>query len=205
MHKFAASYCRPKILLMVFFTVATWASANVLTLPLAFFFDDPEDDREEALEDAATWSESELATINRPGFSLKYPKDWEIASHQADYDPDRLFSIETGGASHIMIEIFDANSGMNLESTMQSVLTALDGTAVNTYSYGDFETWGQYNGVGRHLKGKVMNIMPGGCRVFACVVPGKNKGILVTEFYMSDDLPNAMPGFELISQTLIFK
>lgn len=187
---------------VAFFTIV---SAYAVNLPIAFFFDDPEDDRQEAIEEAGSWSQSDIATINRPTFVLSYPKDWTVASYQPDYDPDRLFTIETEGSSHINIEIFQASPGMDMEKTMEDVLQALDGPAVNTYSYGDFDTWGPYNGVGKHLKGKIMNILPGGCRVFAATVPGTNKGILITEFYMSDDLPNAMPGFELISQTLKFK
>lgn len=176
-----------------------------MRLPLAFFFDDPEDDRQEAIDDAGEWSASDLATIDRPGFTLKYPRDWKIATHQPDYNPDRLFTIETPGSSHIAIEIFDLNSNLNLSQTMADVIQALDGPAVETYSYGDFEQWGQYQGEGRHLKGKIMSILPGGCRVFVTSIPGKGKGLLVTEFYMSDDLPQAHPGFDLISQTLVFK
>ncbi|WP_269541476.1 hypothetical protein [Cerasicoccus fimbriatus] len=192
---------------MMAMVVASFAvvSAYAVNLPLAFFFDDPEDDRQDAIEEAGSWSPSDMASIDRPTFSLKYPKNWVIATHQPDYDPDRLFTIETDGSSHINIEIFQASPGMDVEKTMEDVLQALDGPAVNTYSYGDFDTWGPYSGVGKHLKGKIMNILPGGCRVFAAVVPGTNRGILITEFYMSDDLPSAMPGFELISQTLTFK
>ncbi|WP_309381697.1 hypothetical protein [Cerasicoccus frondis] len=205
MGKSVSSLLRSKFFFPLVFGAFALTSASAYHLPLAFFFDDPEDDRQEVLEEAGSWSQSDLATINRPAFSLSYPKEWTIASHQADYDPDKLFTIETGGASHIMIEIFDANSEMDLENTMRNVLIALDGTAVNTYSEAKFDTWGKYTGQGKHLKGKVMNLFPGGLRVFATVIPGKNKGLLVTEFYMSDDLPNALPGFELISQTLVFK
>lgn len=185
--------------------LAMLGTAQAMNLPIAFFFDDPEDDREEAIEEAGEWSESEMATIDRPGFKLKYPKDWTVAKHQPDYNPDRLFSIETPGSSHIQIEIFDAKPGMDVTQTMQDVLQALDGPAVETYSYGDFEEWGHFEGEGKHLKGKIMSIIPGGCRVFVTVIPGKNKGLLVTEFYMSEDLPEAHPGFNLISQTLVFK
>ncbi|GHC04406.1 hypothetical protein [Cerasicoccus arenae] len=180
-------------------------TVGAVNLPLAFFFDDPEDDREEAIEDAGEWSESDLVTVNRPGFTLQYPKDWRLATNQADYKPDSLFTIETPGSSHIVIEIFDAAPGMDVSGAMDDVLQALDGPAVETYSYGSFETWGNYKGVGKHLKGKIMSMIPGGCRVFAAVVPGTNKGILITEFYMSEDLPVALPGYDLISRTLVFK
>lgn len=180
-------------------------SLSAMNLPIAFFFDDPEDDRNDAVKDAGEWNNADLTTIDRPGFTLKYPRDWKLASKQSDFDPDRLFTIETPGSSHIVIEIFDVNGGMNVEKAMEDVLLALDGPAVDTYSYGDFETWGPYKGVGRHLKGKIMSIIPGGCRVFAAVIPGKNKGLLITEFYMAEDLPTALPGYDVISQTLVFK
>lgn len=185
--------------------LAAIGSVQAMHLPLAFFFDDPEDDREEAIEKAGEWKASEMATIDRPAFTLKYPSGWTIAKHQADYNPDRLFTIETPGSSHIAIEIFDLRPGMNVSETMRDVLQALDGPAVETYSYGDFETWGHYQGEGKHLKGKIMSLIPGGCRVFVAKIPEKGKGLLITEFYMSDDLPEAHPGFDLISQTLVFK
>jgi len=183
--------------------IANFALATPF-LPLAFFFDDPEDDRQEAIDSAGAWSSHEIATIDRPEFRLNYPADWTIASYQSDYDPDRLFTIETTGQSHITIEIFDITN-KSLEQTMADVLQALDGPAISTYSYGDFDYWGRYAGEGRHLKGKVLSIMPGGIRVFAAKIPSRGKGLLVTEFYMSEDLPSALPGFDLISQTFAFK
>ncbi|MGE9296778.1 MAG: hypothetical protein ACQKBV_10860 [Puniceicoccales bacterium] len=183
--------------------IASTASAIPL-LPLAFFFDDPEDDRQEAISHAGQWNTSEMATINRPGFQLSYPANWQVATHQADYNPDKLFTIETDGQSHIVIEIYDITS-KPLNQTMDEVMMALDGPAIETYSSSDFQEWGGYQGIGRHLKGKILSILPGGVRVFAAKVPEKGKGFLVTEFYMSDDLPSALPGFDLISQTFLLK
>lgn len=195
-----------KYLLAAFVLVACVAQLPAFpSMPLAFLFDDPEDDRQEAINQAGAWSASEVTSINRPGFSLQYPSHWKVATHQGDYNPDRLFTIETPGGSHVVIEIFNAPPGTNLSSLLADVLPALDGPAVETYSYGDFNAWGNFQGKGQHLKGKIMSIIPGGCRVFAALVPGKSQGLLITEFYLSEDLPDAMPGFDLISRTLVFK
>ncbi|MEO0794112.1 MAG: hypothetical protein AAFX93_03065 [Verrucomicrobiota bacterium] len=204
MEKQGKSIYRVAGILTLFATLTVLSVQAMPILPMAFFFDDPEDDREDAIEAAGDWSDSEVSTISRPGFSLKYPSNWKVASHQADYDPDRLFTIETPGQSHIVIEVFDVHGSVNLEQTMSGVLEALDGPAIDTYSYGDFESWGSFQGEGKHLKGKIMRIIPGGCRIFATTIPGKGKGLLVTEFYMSDDLPDALPGFDLISRTFVF-
>jgi len=192
------------ISLFAAFLLAIQSAATVPLLPLAFFFDDPEDDREAAIAAARQWSPSEMATIDRPEFSLKYPSSWNIATHEGDYNPDKNFTIETDGQSHIVIQIYDITN-RNLDEMIWNIISALDGPAIETYSYGDFDQWGTYQGKGKHLKGKVLGLIPGGARIFAAKVPSKGKGFLITEFYMSEDLSTAMPGFDLIGQSLNFK
>lgn len=152
---------------------------------------------------ADSWSESEMTAIVRPGFALKYPSNWKLASGQADYDPDRLFTINVaGGDSYVTIKIFKP-SHADADDLMFSVLETLDGPMIETMSRNSFGTWGKIKGEGRHLKGKIAGFLPGGARLFVSVTNGR--GILVTELYYSEDTAEALPGFDLIRNSFRFK
>ncbi|MBC2593579.1 hypothetical protein H5P28_04820 [Ruficoccus amylovorans] len=150
------------------------------------------------------WSPNEIKKLDRPGFSLTYPADWTVATQQEDFDADRLFTIEVANAdSYITIKIFVPDADTDADDIMFSILTTLDGPMIETYSRDSFEQWGNFKGQGRHLKGKIAGFLPGGARIF--VSTDGPKGILVTELYYSDDLDKAMPGFDLIRKSFVFK
>lgn len=142
-------------------------------------------------------------TIDRPGFTMQYPASWKIATHQNDYDPDRLFTIDTEGQSTITIELFESIAGRDTDDMLFNAMTVLDGPLVDTYSRSDLDNWGPHRGSGKHMKGKVMGMFPGGAIVFFTEENGK--GVMITQIYFSEDLPDAMPGFELISNTFRLK
>ena len=60
-------------------------------------------------------------------------------------------------------------------------------------------------GVDRHQEARILDMIQDLPCAPQVITNQPDTGILITEFYMSDDLPTAMPGFELISQTLTFK
>ncbi len=191
----------PKILssLMAFLASITAANATMNGLPLI----------ESATQLALTtlqedWDPSEVAVLDRPGFSLRYPVGWKVATSQQDYDADRLFTIEVANAdSYVTIKIFVPDADTDADDIMFSILTTLDGPMIDTYSRDSFDNWGSFKGEGVHLKGKIASFLPGGARIFVST-EGK-KGILVTELYYSDDLETALPGFDLIRKTFAFK
>ncbi|QYY34861.1 hypothetical protein [Ruficoccus sp. ZRK36] len=150
------------------------------------------------------WSADEISTIDRPAFTLTYPTGWHIATSQDDYDADHLFTIEVAnGDSYITIKLFVPDANTDADDIMFSILTTLDGPMIETYSRDSFNNWGQFEGQGVHLKGKIAGFLPGGARIFVSTMG--QRGILVTELYYADDLDAAFPGFDLIRKSFAFK
>lgn len=151
------------------------------------------------------WAPNEVVVLDRPAFSLQYPAGWKVATSQQDYDADRLFTIEiANGDSYITIKVFVPDPNADADDLIFSIQTTLDGPMIDTYSRETFENWGSFQGKGLHLKGKIAGFLPGGARIFVTTTDGQ-KGLLVTELYYSDDLEEAMPGFDLVRNSFKFK
>lgn len=146
---------------------------------------------------------NDVQTLDRPAFVMQLPATWKIATHQSDYDPDKLFTIDTDGQSTITLEVYDTVQGQDTDDLLFNAIYVLDGPLVDTYSRSNFGKWGNLAGNGTHLKGKVMSMFPGGARIFFYQHNGK--GLMVTEIYYSEDLQDVMEGFELIGKTFQFK
>ncbi len=142
-----------------------------------------------------------MASIDRPKFRLYYPVNWTIAKGDPDYNPDQLFVINSTADSYVRLEIMPELR--DPKTLLASILRVMDGYAINTYSRSNMSEWGHIQGEGVHLKGKVMNMFPGGIRIFA----GQDQGntLVVTEFYFSEDMKQVFPGFALISESFTFK
>lgn len=146
------------------------------------------------------WTEDEWEVLETSGYRLKYPKDWRVDAESSGYDLEYHFTIDSSGESQITFEFFEWEPGFETEDILRNTLHAFDGVAIQTMSRSDFNRWGKHEGHGRHLKGKILGIIPGGCRIF--VSRSGNRGFLIAEFYHAPELPEAMPGFHLIGQTL---
>lgn len=150
---------------------------------------------------SVVWQPHEVATLDRPKFSLKYPAAWTIAYSDPDYDPDHLFVINTNSNSYIRIEI--PPEPRETRELLEIILEVMENYAINTHSRSKLTGWGNINGEGMHLKGKVMKIFPGGIRVFV----GQDKGntLAVVELYYTEELDAVLPGFVLIQESFAFK
>lgn len=148
------------------------------------------------------WKPEEMTRYERADFHFYYPKAWSIASHQDDFDADRRITIDSKDQSHIVIEIIPDGSKMEPERVMAGLLQAYDGPALTVLGRSDFDEWGDVKGSGVHLKGHILGMEPGGVRLFVATV--EKRGMVITEYYFSDELADAMPGFDLIMQSLAF-
>ncbi|WOO42843.1 hypothetical protein [Rubellicoccus peritrichatus] len=146
---------------------------------------------------------NDVTVIDRPTFVMQMPATWKVADYQPDYDPDKLFTIDTEGQSTITLEVYETVQGQDTDDLLFNAIYVLDGPLVDTYSRSSFNKWGNLTGHGKHLKGKVMSMFPGGARIFFCQHNGR--GLMVTEIYYSEDLQDVMEGFELIGKTFQFK
>jgi hypothetical protein len=149
--------------------------------------------------EAGTWAQKDLARIERPAFQLAYPKSWSLATAQADYDADRNFSIDAPGDSYVAIQTFEAQPGDDVSALLSNMIKAFDGPLVDTYSRSHFTQWGSFQGKGTHLKGKIMSMFPGGARVF--IGTEGSFGLIIVEYYFSEEIKEVMPAFELIAQS----
>ena len=137
--------------------------------------------------------------IIRPNFRVKYPTNWTIDTADEDYDPDRLFSIESPGNSLTMFIIFDAETSPkeNIENQINAHVPKL----LKNPERIPFTNWGQYIGEGIELKGKILGLYQGGVRIFSYST--KIKSFIIVEFSYEEDLKQVKPGLELIELTFI--
>lgn len=152
---------------------------------------------------ADEWKASEMATYEREMFLFCYPNSWTLAKHQDDFDPDRRITIDSKGQSHIVIEVLADGSRLDPNQVMAGLLLAYDGPAIEVLGRSEFAEWGAAKGRGMHLKGHILGVEPGGVRLFVAVVG--QRGLVVTEYYFAEELADAMAGFDLIRQSLVFK
>lgn len=117
-------------------------------------------------------------TIKRDGFSLNYPADWKIDTEDEDYDPDALFSIDSpDGENMIMFILF--TEPVDAENLLQAQVDAFSGELVKKPEITSFNSWGNYKGEGKLLKGKLLGVFNGFVRIF--VYGDENKTMLVVE------------------------
>ncbi len=151
----------------------------------------------------AAWRASDVAFMEGARFRFAYPKTWHLATEQPDYDPDRLVTVQTAGESFITIEVFDPKTRPDLSVILGNVRQTYDGVIVTTMSRTRFQSWGEVQGDGIHLVGKILGLYPGGCRIF--VGTYEQIGMIVTEYYFSEELNEALQGYTLIGQTFSLK
>lgn len=146
-------------------------------------------------------TEIAVKSINNDTISLQHHADWELDSSADDYEPETRFTINSPYNSYVTIRIDQYKR--TPESLIEDILYRLDGPAITTFSRSNFTQWGKHQGVGRHLKGKIMDMFPGGVRVF--VTRPLNNTLIITEFYFSEELEDTAPGYMVISETLVMK
>lgn len=141
-------------------------------------------------------------TIERPGFSLQYPANWQVDTEDEDYDPDALFSIDSpDGGSMIMFVIFDRAA--DTAHVMREQVAAFTAQLIKNPELAHFDTWGKYKGSGTVLKGKLMDVFKGTVRIF--VYTDNDKTMTVVEQFFDKDYEGLRKGYELISSSFQFK
>ncbi len=151
---------------------------------------------------STTWDDDEITVVEHPVYTVAYPKTWQVAKDAEA--GDKVITFMVGGSdSYITIRLYEAGGGIDEHAMIASVLETLDGPLIETISRENFSTWGSYNGQGRHLKGMIAGFFPGGARIFTAVI--NEQGILITEVYYSEDLDEAMPGYDLVQQSFVLK
>lgn len=139
--------------------------------------------------------------IERDSFSLKYPADWKIDTEDEDYDPDNLFSIDSPGDNMIMFMIF--NVAMDKDELLKVQTEAFSSSLIKKPEISEFNTWGNYNGTGRILKGKLLGVFKGFVRIF--IYNDLHKTMVVVEQCYDKDYEKLKKDYDLISSSFAFK
>jgi hypothetical protein len=140
-------------------------------------------------------------TIDRPGYSLDYPKSWTVDTEDKDYDPDAYFAIDQSEGCTIMFFFFDLKG--EPEKHVQVQVDAQKKRLMPNPTLTPFTSWGRYQGKGTTMTGRMKPLGEGTIRIFSHA--GKDKTFDVVEFCFDDDLPDAKPGFAMIESSFKLK
>ena len=137
--------------------------------------------------------------LERPGFSLRYPRNWMIDVEDEDYDPDHLFMINSPGSCYTMFTLYDVGS-----DSKKSVKEQLEhfSKLVSSPQTTKFEKWGNYSGHGSDLRGRLMGLRAG-FKIFAH--SSETRSFVVVNLCFDGDREFVGPGFDLIERTFALK
>lgn len=138
---------------------------------------------------------TELQTIARDHFELKYPGNWKLASADEFFDIDHYFGIDTAGYSYVLFDINQVDASP--EDSVRNTVDYYD-KAIRVSGRYLFDTWGKYNGTGIKLVGEFAG-EPCIVRIFS--YSSVDRSFIVTEFFDVATEPLVQPGFELVEST----
>ncbi len=167
----------------------TWIFAALLWFALARAADAPD----------ATDSK----TIDRTNFTLKYPAAWHEGTEDGDYKADTNFSIKGPEKKETYVQFNIADKAADTQKLLDSFRADLDGPAITTLSSSKLTEWGDHKGIGIHLKGKILDVAPGGIKLF--VFNSDKHNVLVIEYYFSSELKDLQADLDYISKNFTVK
>jgi hypothetical protein len=141
-------------------------------------------------------------TIDRPGYTLKYPSTWSVDTADKDYDPDSYFAIDASEEGCTIMFFFLKAKGdpaTHVKAQVDSQKKRIMPEPVLT----PFAQWGNYQGSGMEMKGKTKPLGDGVIRAFSHTE--KDRMFDVVEFCFEDDMPAVSPGFKTIESSFALK
>jgi len=148
-------------------------------------------------EPAEVTEPTEPQRVERAGFSLQFPGNWQIDTQGANYDPDHMFIIQASRSAFVGFEIYDRQ--VDPRWLLAARVAAMTGQVLPGAEREEFPTWGQYRGQGALLYGRAMGKTPVTVRIFAFAWAGHT--VAVTEYTSDNDSRNVEPGFQMVEQT----
>ena len=148
-------------------------------------------------EPAEVMEPTEPQRVERAGFSLQFPGNWQIDTHGENYDSDHMFIIQASRGAFVGFEIHDRE--VDPRWLLEARVAAMTGRVLPGAGREEFPTWGQYRGQGALLYGKALGKTPVTVRIFAFAWAGHT--VAVTEYASDNDSRNVEPGFQMVEQT----
>jgi hypothetical protein len=95
--------------------------------------------------------------------------------------------------------VFDAalEAKLSVEAQVEAFVPKMVKEPVQT----PFTSWGDYEGDGMTLAGRILGVFDGTIRIFAHASEPEDLTFTIVEFCFDEDLPLVRPGFELIERT----
>ncbi len=146
---------------------------------------------------------SEFKTIDRTNFICKYPTAWNEAVNDPDYKPESYFNINAPGDKNSYVQFSIVDKAEDTAKLLASTVKSLDGYAINSLTKTKIDEWGNYKGTGLHLKGKILDMYPGGIKIF--IFNSDHHNIMVVELYWSQELKDLQADLDFISKNFTMK
>jgi hypothetical protein len=141
-------------------------------------------------------------TIDRKGYTLRYPSAWKLDTADSDFNLDSYFAIDIRPGCHVAFFFFDTSidpaHAVRGQVERHREKFFKPGTTVAR-----FKRWGSYTGAGAHLRGTLRPVGAGDVRVFAWTTP--ERAVQVIEFCFAEDLPAAKAGLALVESSFRLK
>jgi hypothetical protein len=144
---------------------------------------------------------TDAKTIDQANFTFQYPANWTVDTKAKDYNPNKTFTLNSPQQSYVQFDIYDKPG--DLKGVLASEMVYFDGLAVTTLSKSSIDKWGNYSGMGTHLKGKILDSYPGGIRIFTFNT--KEHNVIVVEYYFSSELKDVQSDLDLIESSFKMK
>jgi hypothetical protein len=139
-------------------------------------------------------------TLTQDGFSFQYPSNWtREVDEKNTHNSLQEIVLDCPKNSYLKFIIAD-NIPIDAKEKLKDILQSYV-TAITIYTQKDIRRWGKYYGQGVQIEGKVMNLYPGGIRIFVSELID-NKHFIVTEYYYAEDIEAYLNGVEMIQNTL---
>ncbi len=146
---------------------------------------------------------ADTKTIDRTNFVCKYPSAWDEGTKDADYKPDTNFSLKSPNNQNTYVQFSIADKAQDAQKLIDSLRPDFDGPAITTLSTSKITEWGNHKGTGIYLKGKILDIAPGGIKIF--VFNSDNHNVIVIEYYFADELKTLQADLDYISNNFTLK
>ncbi len=142
-------------------------------------------------------------TITRDSFSLQYPANWTIDTKDEDYDPDALFSLDAPDDNGMVMFII-VDLPVDLDEMLAEQEKDIRAKLIKSpKSVTNFTKWGNYTGMGKSFKGRIMGVMDGEVNVFVSHIGGRT--FYVMEQLFEEGMEDTRSGIKIIASSFKFK
>ncbi|MEO6612747.1 MAG: hypothetical protein ABIT05_08715 [Chitinophagaceae bacterium] len=147
--------------------------------------------------------EAPLTTsLNRPTYSLKYLSSWIIDSSSEEFDLDRHFTLHSPVESGV-ITFFIFNTPKDEAESLQNQINAHLAETMKDGTVTYFSKWGNYQGHGAIITGKMSGVWPGEIKIF--IHSTATSSFLVTSIYADSYKNDVLPGLNHIESSFVLK